>query len=71
MKARSTAKAVTVVVIRQTTIASTKQQDLQQNVSYWMDKVQIPSKLSIPPCEIEDYYNSDTSSPSTGFPVRN
>jgi len=29
-----------------------------------MDKAQGPSKLSIAPCEVEDYYSSDSSSPS-------
>jgi len=29
-----------------------------------MDKVQGPAKLSTPPCEVEDYYSSDSSSPS-------
>ena len=29
-----------------------------------MDKAWSPSKLSTPPCEVEDYYNSDLSSPS-------
>jgi len=29
-----------------------------------MDKVQGPAKLSTQPCEVEDYYSSDSSSPS-------
>jgi len=29
-----------------------------------MDKAQDPTKLPTPPCEVEDYYNSDSSSPS-------
>jgi len=29
-----------------------------------MDKAQDPIKLSTPPCEVEDYYSSDSSSPS-------
>jgi len=29
-----------------------------------MDKAQDPTKLSTPPCEVEDYYSSDSSSPS-------
>ena len=29
-----------------------------------MDKAQDPTKLWTPPCEVEDYYNSDSSSPS-------
>jgi len=29
-----------------------------------MDKAQGPIKLSAPPCEVEDYYSSDSSSPS-------
>ena len=29
-----------------------------------MDKVQGPAKLLTPPCEVEDYYTSDSSSPS-------
>jgi len=29
-----------------------------------MDKAQGPTKLSTPPCEVKDYYSSDSSSPS-------
>jgi len=29
-----------------------------------MDKAQGATKLSTPPCEVEDYYSSDSSSPS-------
>jgi len=29
-----------------------------------MDKAQGPTKLSTPPCEVEDYYSNDSSSPS-------
>ena len=29
-----------------------------------MDKAQDPTKLSTPPCEVEDYYSNDSSSPS-------
>ena len=29
-----------------------------------MDKVQGPAKMSTPPCEVEDYYSSDSCSPS-------
>ena len=29
-----------------------------------MDKAQGITKVSTPPCEVEDYYNSDSSSPS-------
>jgi len=57
-------KAAIVVVIRHTEEPSPKQQDLQQKVSCWMDKVQGPAKLSTPPCEVEDYYSSDSSLPS-------
>jgi len=53
-----------VVVARQTAEPSSKQQDLRQKVSCWMDKAQDPIKLSTPPCEVEDYYSSDSSSPS-------
>ena len=41
-----------------------EQQDLQQKVSCWMDKVQGPAKLLTPPCEVENCYSSDSSSPS-------
>jgi len=58
------AKAAMVVVVRKTVEPSPKKHDLQQKVSCWMDKAQCPTKLSIPPCEVEDYYNSDCSSPS-------
>jgi len=61
---RSMAKAATVVVVRQTAAPSPKQQDLQQKVSCWMDNAQGPTKLSTPPCEVEDYCSSDSSSPS-------
>jgi len=44
MQTRSMAKATTVVVIRQTTEPSPKQQDLQQKVPCWMDKAQGPAK---------------------------
>jgi len=40
MKVRSMAKAVTVVVVRQTATPSPEQQDLQQKVSYWMDRAE-------------------------------
>jgi len=53
-----------VVIVRNTTTPSPKQQDLQQKVSCWMDKAQGLMKLSTPPCEVEDYYSSDSSSPS-------
>ena len=50
--------------VKQTTTPSPKQHDLQQKVSCWMDKAQGPTKLSTPPCEPEDHYNSVSSSPS-------
>ena len=43
---------------------SPKQQDLYQKVFCWKDKVQGPAKLTTPPCEVEDYYSSNSSSPS-------
>jgi len=58
------AKTTTVVIVRQTAEPLPKRQDLQQKVSCWMDKVRGPAKLSTPPCEVEDYYSSDSSSPS-------
>jgi len=61
---QSMAKATTVVVVRQTATSSPKQQDLQDKVSCWMDNAQGATKLSTPPCEVEDYYSSDSSSPS-------
>jgi len=64
MQTRSMAKAATMVVVRQTAAPSSKQQDLQQNVYCWMDKAQGLTKLSTPPCEVEDYYSSDPSSSS-------
>ena len=64
MKTRSMAKAATVVVVRQTTTPSPKQHDLQQKVSCWMDKARGSTKLSTPPCEVEDCSSSDSSSPS-------
>jgi len=62
MQTRSMAKTATVVIVKQTVEPSPKQQDLQQKVSCWMDKVQSLAKLSTPPCEVEDYYSSDSSS---------
>jgi len=56
--------AATVVVVRQMVEPSPKQQDLQQKVPCWMAKGQAPAKLSTLPCEVEDYYSSDSSSPS-------
>ena len=64
MQTRSMAKAATVVIVRQTTKPLPKQQDLQEKVSSWMDKAQGPTKLSTLPCEVEDYYSGDSSSPS-------
>jgi len=64
MKTISMVKAATVVVVTQTATPSPMQHDLQQKLSYWMDKAQGPTKLSTPPHEVEDYYNSDSSSPS-------
>ena len=57
-------KAAIVVVFGQTTTPSSKTQDLHQKVSCWMNLAQSPSKLSTPLCEVEDYYNNDSSSPS-------
>jgi len=53
-----------VVVVRQLAEPLPKQHDLRQKVSSWKDKAQEPTKLSTPPCEVEDYYSSDSSSPS-------
>jgi len=64
METRSMAKVTMVVVVRQTATPSPKQQDLQRKVSCLMDRAQSPSKLPTPPCEVEDYYSSDFSSPS-------
>jgi len=60
MQTRTMAKATTVVVVRQTAEPSPKQQDLQQKVSCWMDKAQGPAKLSTRPCEVENYYSSNS-----------
>jgi len=62
MQTRSMAKTATVVIVRQMAKPSPKQQDLQQKVSCWIDQVQGPKQLSTPPCEVEDYYNSDSFS---------
>jgi len=64
MKMRSMANAATVAIVRQTVVPLSKQQDLQQKVSYGMDRAQNLSKLPTSLCEVEDYYSSDSSSPS-------
>jgi len=64
MQTRGMAKAATVVVVRQTVKSSPKQHYLQQKVSCWMHKAQDPTELSTPPCEVENGYSSDSSSPS-------
>jgi len=54
METRSMAKAAMVVIVRQTVTPSLRQQDLQQKVSYWMDRAKIHSKLPTLLCEVED-----------------
>jgi len=66
METRNIAKVITmVVIVRQTAAPSRKQQDLQQKVCCKMERAQSPSKLPTQLCEVEDYYNIDSSTPSS------
>jgi len=64
MEMRGRAKAAMVIVVRQMVIPSPNQQDLQQRVSCWMDRVEGLSKLPTQLCEAENYYSCGSSSPS-------
>jgi len=65
MKTRSMAKAASSTATKQTVSPTSKFQDLttQHKAWFWMDEIQ---KLSLqsPVYEVEDYYSSDSSSPS-------